>query len=114
MNENQEYILTHSIESLAIDVKRIADALEVLAGAKPINSIANIVPGSEVELFDGSFAAQVYCNTENENRYFLYCRKRKEKIDCGEPCWYTQFKLVEGGFRCHKCLKFYSIKDYYC
>lgn len=67
MLEWQEHALVSSLESLAIDIKRIADSLEVMAGAKTINEIRhNIVPGSEVELFDGSFAAQVYCNVQKE------------------------------------------------
>ena len=61
MNEAQEQILVNVIEGISWDLKRIADTLEVIAGAKPINSI---VPGSEVELFDGSKAVHVYCNSE--------------------------------------------------
>lgn len=63
---------TLAMESIAIDIKRIADSLEVMAGAKTINEIRhNIVPGSEVELFDGSKAVQVYCNVQKEENSSL-------------------------------------------
>ena len=57
--DNQELI--YVVETATVALERIAAALEVIAGAKPINSI---VPGSEVELFDGSKAVHVYCNSE--------------------------------------------------
>lgn len=60
--DNQELI--YAVKTATVALERIAAALEVIAGAKPINSIANIVPGSEVELFDGSKAVHVYCNNE--------------------------------------------------
>lgn len=57
--DNQDLI--YAVETATVALERIAAALEVIAGAKPI---ANIVPGSEVELFDGSKAVHVYCNNE--------------------------------------------------
>lgn len=50
-----------ALEKIVSQQEEIIKRLDVIAGAKPINSI---VPGSEVELFDGSKAVQVYCNNE--------------------------------------------------
>ncbi len=49
-----------------------------------------------------------------EGRYFLYSRKLREKINCEGPCYYSEFGATIGGFKCHKCLKFYSSEEYYC
>lgn len=61
--DNQELI--YVVETATVALERIAAALEVIAGAKTVSEIHhNIVPGSEIELFDGSKAVQVYCNNE--------------------------------------------------
>lgn len=63
MNDNQETALFGYIESIAIDIKRIADSLEVLAGAKPINSIGGF---SCLTDFPPQFSL-VPCNEEKED-----------------------------------------------
>ena len=54
-----------SLEKIVSQQEEIIKRLDVIAGAKTVSEIHhNIVPGSEVELFDGSKAVQVYCNNE--------------------------------------------------
>lgn len=53
-----------ALERLVTIQEEISKKLDVLIGARTINSLNNIVPSSEVELFDGSFSAQIYYNNE--------------------------------------------------
>lgn len=83
MNENQEYILVNSIESIAIDLKRIAEAL---------------APASTTL-------------SAKENRYNIYYRSSGDKFYC--DCRHDEFRHNLMGFECHRCLKFYSMEDYF-
>lgn len=63
--QNIEYEIYSQLDAINGNLERIANALELMVGARALNSL-NIVPGSEVELFDGSKAVQVYCNGQKE------------------------------------------------